>query len=230
MVNGKSLLLVDDDDALREALRDQFQLHEDFVIQEAASGAAALEIAKGSNHDLLLLDVGLPDMDGREVCRLMRRAGVNAPIIMLTGADTEADTILGLDSGANDYVTKPFKLGVLLARIRAQLRQHERSEDAVFNIGPYSFRPSAKMLIDLENDDRKIRLTEKETAILKYLFRAGENVIGRDVLLNEIWGYNSGMTTHTLETHVYRLRQKIERDPSNAELLVTEPGGYRLVP
>jgi DNA-binding response OmpR family regulator len=230
MVNGKSLLLIDDDDALREALRDQFQLHEDFVIQEAASGAAALEIAKGSNHDLLLLDVGLPDMDGREVCRLMRRAGVNAPIIMLTGADTEADTILGLDSGANDYVTKPFKLGVLLARIRAQLRQHERSEDAVFNIGPYSFRPSAKMLIDLENDDRKIRLTEKETAILKYLFRAGENVIGRDVLLNEVWGYNSGVTTHTLETHVYRLRQKIERDPSNAELLVTEPGGYRLVP
>ena len=230
MVNGKSLLLVDDDDALREALRDQLQLHEEFAIQEAASGAAALEIAKDSNHDLLILDVGLPDMDGREVCRLMRRAGVNAPIIMLTGADTEADTILGLDSGANDYVTKPFKLGVLLARIRAQLRQHERSEDAIFNIGLYSFRPSAKMLIDPENGDRKIRLTEKETAILKYLFRAGGKVIGRDVLLNEVWGYNSGVTTHTLETHVYRLRQKIERDPSNAELLVTEPGGYRLVP
>ena len=230
MVNGKSLLLVDDDDALREALREQLQLHEEFAIQEAASGAAALETAKGSNHDLLILDVGLPDMDGREVCRLMRRAGVNAPIIMLTGADTEADTILGLDSGANDYVTKPFKLGVLLARIRAQLRQHERAQDAVFNIGPYSFRPSAKMLIDPENDDRKIRLTEKETAILKYLFRAGENVIARDVLLNEVWGYNTGMTTHTLETHVYRLRQKIECDPTNAELLVTEPGGYRLVP
>ena len=230
MVNGKSLLLVDDDDALREALRDQLQLQEEVAIQEAASGAAALEIAKDSNHDLLILDVGLPDMDGREVCRLMRRAGVNAPIIMLTGADTEADTILGLDSGANDYVTKPFKLGVLLARIRAQLRQHERSEDVIFNIGSYSFRPSAKMLIDPENGDRKIRLTEKETAILKYLFRAGEKVVGRDVLLNEVWGYNSGVTTHTLETHVYRLRQKIERDPSNAELLVTEPGGYRLVP
>ena len=230
MVNRKSLLLVDDDDALREALRDQLQLHEEFVIQEAASGAAALEIVKDSNHDLLILDVGLPDMDGREVCQLMRRAGVNAPIIMLTGADTEADTILGLDSGANDYVTKPFKLGVLLARIRAQLRQHERSEDVIFNIGPYSFRPSAKMLIGPENGDRKIRLTEKETAILKYLFRAGEKVIGRDVLLNEVWGYNSGVTTHTLETHVYRLRQKIERDPSNAELLLTEPGGYRLAP
>ena len=230
MVNGKSLLLVDDDDALRESLRDQLQLHEEFNIQEASSGAEALELAKDSNHELMILDVGLPDMDGRDVCRLMRRAGVNAPIIMLTGADTEADTILGLDSGANDYVTKPFKLGVLLARIRAQLRQHERSEDAIFTIGPYSFRPAAKIMIDPENGDRKIRLTEKETAILKYLFRAGENAIGRDVLLNEVWGYNSGVTTHTLETHVYRLRQKIERDPSNAEILVTEPGGYRLVP
>jgi DNA-binding response OmpR family regulator len=230
MVNGKSLLLVDDDTALREALRDQLHLHEEFQIAEAASGAEALAAVKASNHDLVILDVGLPDMDGRDVCRLMRRAGVAAPIIMLTGADTEADTILGLDSGANDYVTKPFKLGVLLARIRAQLRQHERSEDAVFNIGPYTFRPSAKMLIDPERNDRKIRLTEKETAILKYLLRAGERTIGRDVLLNEVWGYNSGVTTHTLETHVYRLRQKIERDPSNAELLVTEPGGYRLVP
>ncbi len=230
MVNGKSLLLVDDDDALRESLRDQLQLHEEFSIQEAASGAEALELAKDSNHELMILDVGLPDMDGRDVCKLMRRAGVNAPIIMLTGADTEADTILGLDSGANDYVTKPFKLGVLLARIRAQLRQHERSEDAIFTIGPYTFRPAAKIMIDPENGDRKIRLTEKETAILKYLFRAGEKVIGRDILLNEVWGYNSGVTTHTLETHVYRLRQKIERDPSNAEILVTEPGGYRLIP
>ena len=230
MVNGKSLMLVDDDDALREALRDQLQLHEEFLIREAATGAAALATVKEANPDLVILDVGLPDMDGREVCRLMRRAGIAAPIIMLTGADTDADTILGLDSGANDYVTKPFKLGVLLARIRAQLRQHERSEDATFALGPYRFRPAAKMLIDPERNDRKIRLTEKETAILKYLLRAGERVIGRDVLLNEVWGYNSGVTTHTLETHVYRLRQKIERDPSNAELLVTEPGGYRLVP
>lgn len=230
MVNGKNLLLVDDDDALRESLRDQLQLHEEFAIEEAANGADALERCKEPKHDLVILDVGLPDMDGRDVCRLMRRGGVNAPIIMLTGADTEADTILGLDSGANDYVTKPFKLGVLLARIRAQLRQHERSEDAVFNIGPYSFRPASKMLVDPEENDRKIRLTEKETAILKYLFRAGDKVIGRDMLLNEVWGYNANVTTHTLETHVYRLRQKIERDPSNAQILVTEPGGYRLVP
>ena len=229
MSNGKKILLVDDDDALRQSLGEQLQLHEEFSPSEAVDGATALELVKDNHYDLVILDVGLPDVDGREVCRLMRRQGVRAPIIMLTGADGEADTILGLDSGANDYITKPFRLGVLLARIRAQMRLHERSEDAVFNIGPYSFRPSAKILLD-DAENKKVRLTEKETAILKYLFRAGDKVISRDVLLNEVWGYNSGVTTHTLETHVYRLRQKIERDPSNAELLVTEPGGYRLVP
>jgi DNA-binding response OmpR family regulator len=168
-------------------------------------------------------------MDGRELCRLLRRGDVKAPIIMLTGADSEADTILGLDSGANDYITKPFRLGVLLARIRAQLRQHERSEDAVFSLGPYSFRPAAKLLVAADTGE-KIRLTEKEAAILKYLLRSGDAVIGRDELLGEVWGYNSGVTTHTLETHVYRLRQKLEEDPSSAKILVTEPGGYRLVP
>jgi DNA-binding response OmpR family regulator len=229
MTTGKTILLVEDDDALRDSLAEQLQLHEEFDVVTAESGADAIALTRKQHYDMLILDVGLPDMDGRELCRLLRRSDIKSPIIMLTGADSEADTILGLDSGANDYITKPFRLGVLLARIRAQLRQHERSEDAVFALGPYSFRPAAKMLLDPDGD-RKIRLTEKETAILKYLFRSGDSVIGRDELLNEVWGYNSGVTTHTLETHVYRLRQKLERDPSNATILVTEPGGYRLVP
>jgi DNA-binding response OmpR family regulator len=229
MTTGRNILLVEDDDALRDSLAEQLQLHEEFDVTTAGSGSEAIALTKERHLDMLILDVGLPDMDGRELCRLLRRSEVKSPIIMLTGADSEADTILGLDSGANDYITKPFRLGVLLARIRAQLRQHERSEDAVFTLGPYSFRPAAKMLLDPDSE-RKIRLTEKETAILKYLFRSGDNVIGRDELLNEVWGYNSGVTTHTLETHVYRLRQKLERDPSNAAILVTEPGGYRLVP
>ena len=226
---GRRLLLIDDDKALRQSLVEQLRLLEDFECREADCGKAALDIVANERFDAVLLDIGLPDMDGREVCRLLRRAGVSAPIIMLTGADTDSDTILGLDSGANDYITKPFRMGVLLARLRAQLRQHEQSEDAVFNIGPYSFRPSTKLLVDAANK-KKIRLTEKETAILKYLYRAGARTIGRDTLLGEVWGYNAGVTTHTLETHVYRLRQKIERDPSQAEILVTEPGGYRLVP
>ena len=229
MANAKRrILLVDDDDALRTSLAEQLALHEEFTTTTAATGNDGLEATKGNHFDCILLDIGLPDMDGRDLCKLMRRNGVRAPIVMLTAVDSDADTILGLESGANDYVTKPFRLGVLLARIRAQLRQFEQTEDAVFTIGPYSFRPSAKLLLD-EERNQKVRLTEKETAILKYLYRVGNRVVGRDTLLGEVWGYNAGVTTHTLETHVYRLRQKIERDPSHAEILVTEPGGYRLV-
>ena len=228
MAAGKRILLVDDDDALRSALAEQLTLHEEFDVVESTTGQDALEKAKDGQFDMVLLDVGLPDVDGREVCRMMRRASVSVPILMLTGADSDSDQILGLDSGANDYITKPFKLGILLARIRAQLRQHEQSEDATFAIGPYTFRPSAKMLLLDDPKKSKVRLTEKETSILKYLCRVGNKVVPRDVLLSEVWGYNAGVTTHTLETHIYRLRQKIESDPSNATLLVTEPGGYRL--
>ena len=229
MTNGKRILIVDDDPTLMEMLSEQLQLHEEFLTSGAATAGEALNQAKEDYFDVILLDVGLPDMDGREVCRLMRRNGVTSPIIMLTGADTDADTILGLDAGANDYITKPFRLGVLLARLRAHIRQHERSDDAVFTIGPYTFQPSNKLLVNNE-DDKKVRLTDKETAILKHLYRAGEKVVSRDVLLDEVWGYNASVTTHTLETHVYRLRQKIEMDPSNARILITEPGGYRLAP
>jgi DNA-binding response OmpR family regulator len=227
MANLKKILLVDDDDDLRDALAEQLVMTEDFDVFEADSGATGMRRIKEQIYDLVVLDVGLPDTDGRELCRLMRKSGVKCPIVMLTGHDTDADTILGLDAGANDYIAKPFKFPVLLARIRAQLRTHEQSEDAVFQLGPYTFRPSAKTLVT--EDDRKIRLTEKETNILKFLYRAGDATVARDVLLHEVWGYNAGVTTHTLETHIYRLRQKIEPDPSNTRLLVTESGGYRLM-
>jgi len=225
----RKILLVDDDDALRGALGQQLRLHEEFTVIEAETAAKGLEIAKGEYFDALLLDVGLPDMDGRDLCRLLRRSGVKAPILMLTAMDSDADQILGLESGANDYVSKPFRLGVLLARLRAQLRQHEHSGDAVLTIGPYAFQPAAKLLVHGQSG-RKVRLTEKESQILRYLYRAGERAVPRDTLLGEVWGYNAGVTTHTLETHVYRLRQKIEENPSQAALLITEPGGYRLVP
>jgi len=227
MANLKKILLVDDDDDLREALSEQLVMSEEFDVFEAGTGVQAMERAKEGLYDLVILDVGLPDTDGRELCRLMRKQGVKCPILMLTGHDSDADTILGLDAGANDYVTKPFRFPVLLARIRAQLRQHEQSEDAVFQLGPYTFKPAMKLLET--EDQKKDRLTEKETNILKFLYRAQSGVVARDVLLHEVWGYNAGVTTHTLETHIYRLRQKIEPDPSNARLLVTESGGYRLV-
>ena len=228
MSNTRQILIVDDDDDLRTSLRDQLALYDEFNVATAATAAEGMEVARKSQLDLVLFDVGLPDMDGREAVKQLRRNGFKAPILMLTGNTTDSDQILGLDAGANDYIAKPFKFAVLLARIRAQLRQHEQSEDAVFTIGPYTFKPAAKLLLD--DKGVKVRLTEKETSILKFLYRAGEKVVSREVLLHEVWGYNAGVTTHTLETHVYRLRQKIEPDPANARLLLTEAGGYKLAP
>lgn len=227
MTHTYNILLVDDDDDLRENLAMQLSFHEEFKTQQCDNGKSGIETAKGQDFDLIILDVGLPDIDGREVCRMMRKTGINTPIIMLTANASEADTILGLDAGANDYVTKPFKFGILLARVRAHLRQHLISEDASYPVGHYTFKPSDKILTDEETGE-KIRLTEKETAILKFLKRAEGATISREKLLNEVWGYNANVTTHTLETHVYRLRQKIESDQTKAKIILTESGGYSM--
>jgi len=228
MSNARKILIVDDDAELANTLVEQLALHEEFAAEAVDTAGKGIQVAKNGHVDLVIMDVGLPDIDGREVVRILRKNGFKAPIIMLTGHDTDSDTILGLESGANDYVTKPFRFAVLLARIRAQLRQHEASEDAVFTIGPFTFRPSSKLLVNPKGN--KVRLTEKETAILRYLYRAGQRPVSREILLQEVWGYNSGVTTHTLETHIYRLRQKVERDAASPAILVTEAGGYKLVP
>jgi DNA-binding response OmpR family regulator len=229
MASQHPILVVDDDTALRTALIEQLVQNGEFVPTEASSVAEAeVCLAKaGARFDALLLDVSLPDGDGRDFCKSLRKRGMRTPIIMLTGSSEESDIVRGLDAGANDYVSKPFRLNELLARLRAQLRSFENSEDAVFTIGPYMFRPSAKQLVEPMRNER-IRLTDKETAILKFLYRAAGKPVARQVLLNEVWGYNSAVTTHTLETHVYRLRQKIEPDPAVSRLLLTEGGGYRL--
>ncbi len=227
-MNKRRLLLVDDDADLRQTLVEQLRDQPEFEVLEAGTANDALKLLREVNIDLTILDVGLPDMDGRDMVKRLREEGFRSPILMLTGHDADADQIQGLEAGANDYLTKPFRFPVLLARINTALRQHDQSEDVVFTIGQYSFQPSAKLLE--ANDGTKVRLTDKETSILKFLYRQGPKTITRDILLKEVWGYNNRVTTHTLETHIYRLRQKIERDPSNARLLVTEDGGYRLVP
>jgi DNA-binding response OmpR family regulator len=228
MPRGNKILIVDDDPELRDALTERLSLHEEFEAVAVENGSKGVQAAKVGQIDLVIMDVGLPDIDGREAARLLRKNGFGAPIIMLTGYNTDSDTILGLESGANDYVTKPFRFAVLLARIRAQLRQHEASEDAVFTIGPYTFRASSKLLLNPKGN--KVRLTEKETSILRYLYRACEQPVPRETLLGDVWGYNSGVTTHTLETHIYRLRQKIEKDAAAPVILITESRGYKLVP
>jgi DNA-binding response OmpR family regulator len=228
MAQVRTILIADDDEDLRQALAEQLTLHEEFEVLQAENGAKAITTARSAQPDLVIMDVGLPDLDGREAVKIIRKNGFKNPILMLTAQDSDADTVLGFDSGANDYVTKPFRFAVLLARIRAHLRQFESSDDATFRIGQYTFQPSSKHLVN--DKGNKLRLTEKETAILRYLYRAAQHVVTRDVLLREVWGYNSNVTTHTLETHIYRLRQKIERDPAHAQLLVTEAGGYKLIP
>jgi DNA-binding response OmpR family regulator len=227
MASTKRVLLVDDDTMLRASLAEQLSSTGAYSVAEAANCEEARARAGEGLFEFIILDIGLPDGDGRELCSWLRGSGVTAPIILLTAADTDQDTIEGLKSGANDYVAKPFRFAVLMARIHAHLRSHGQNENAVYRIGPYTFRPSAKVLLDVNS--KKIRLTEKETNILKFLYRSGETV-PRETLLHEVWGYNPAVTTHTLETHIYRLRQKIEISPGQARILITESGGYRLMP
>jgi len=227
----KHILIVDDDRALRSTLAAALEMDGAFSVTQADSAADAMAKtqARGLRFDAVILDISLPDGDGCDLCGRMRRNGLRMPIIMLTGTADEQDVVRGLDSGANDFMVKPFRLAELTARLRAQIRAHETSEDAVLVIGPYHFRPGSRTLHDpLEN--RRIRLTDKEASVLKFLYRAGGKAIGRQTLLREVWGYAKGASTHTVETHIYRLRQKIEPDPGNARLLITEGGGYRLDP
>ena len=226
MATQKRVLLVDDDEMLRTSLAEQLASGGAYAPVEAATIAEGKAKAVDGLYEFMVLDVGLPDGDGRALCRELRDAGITCPIIILTASDSDSDTIQGLKAGANDYITKPFRFAVLMARVHAHLRSHGQSEEAVYRIGPYTFRPSAKVLLDPA--DKKIRLTEKETNILKFLHRTGDTV-SRETLLHEVWGYNPAVTTHTLETHIYRLRQKIEKDPAHAQILMTDSGGYRLV-
>jgi DNA-binding response OmpR family regulator len=231
MSAARPILIVEDDDALRQVLADQVASSGVFQSIEASTlGEASRHLgAADARFDSIILDINLPDGDGRDFCAQIRKQGHTMPIIMLTGAADESDVVSGLNAGANDYIAKPFRANELLARLHAQLRLFDTSEDAVFTIGPYTFRPSAKLLVGADKKQR-LRLTAKEVDILKFLYRHARKIVSRQVLLDEVWGYNAGVTTHTLETHVYRLRQKIEADPSNCRLLMTAPGGYCLDP
>ncbi len=228
MAPHRHFLLAEDDELLRGLVAEQLGKIIDCTVIEVGSVAAAMAATtRGIRFDAILLDVGLPDGDGRDLCQRLRRGGSNVPVLMLTGAGREADVVRGLDSGANDYLVKPFSVAELAARLRAQMRAFEVSEHAEMAIGPYVFRPGAKQL-QAPGVGRPIRLTEKESAVLKYLYRAEGAPIAREVLLRKIWGYSAQATTHTVETHIYRLRRKIESLPDTARLLLNDGAGYRL--
>ena len=228
MTGQRHILVVDDDSDLRIALRRPL-IAEGYTVTESGSAAEAARAAftPGRRFDVIILDLGLPDGDGRDLCVELRRQGISVPIILLTGLGDESEVVRGLDSGANDYVIKPFRVSELMARVCAQTRMHDISEDAELMIGRFRFRPGDRLLIEF--DGTRIRLTGKEAAVLKYLFRAGAPVT-RTELLQQVWGYNATATTHTVETHIYRLRQKLEADPARLRMLLNEDGGYRLYP
>ena len=229
MTHPHPVLIVDDNERLRTSLAEQLAFGGEFTGVGAASIAAAEALirADGARFAAILLDLGLSDGSAREFCAKLRRAGMRMPIIMLAGVSGEEEVLRCLDAGANDAITKPLRIQDLIGKLRAQIARVAGREDGVCTIGPYEFRPATKLLQEARRG-RKIRLTEKEAAILTFLLGAGGQPVSREILLSEVWGYNSKVTTHTLETHIYRLRQKIEPNPAEARILLTDPGGYRL--
>ena len=229
MDGGRKILIADANTTLNEMLSEQFQSQKDFSTYSAVSAAVALKFIEEEHFDAIILGTILSDMDGYQLCQLMRRNEVTSPIIILVDPHDDANGPLEPQIGATECMVKPFRYNVLLAKLRAYIRSHEKTESLALKIGPYKFHPQKKLLLD-EAGLNTIQLTDKEAQILKCLYRAGNRIVSRDVLLERVWGYNAEVATHTLETHVYRLRQKIELEPSRARLLVTEAGGYRLMP
>lgn len=227
MSAANRILVVGDDSMLRDLLLEQLSLTADLEPIAIARGGLARDAVRDDGCELVLIDAILPDMEARDLVTAIREDGFRGPIVMLGSALDEPEPGNGPETGAPEFVAKPFRFAVLLARIRAQLRAQEASEEASVPIGHYTFRAGAKTLTS--DASGLLRLTEKEAAILRFLHRAGEITVSRDTLLQEVWGYNASVSTHTLETHIYRLRQKIEIDPADAKILVTEPGGYRLM-
>ena len=226
MAKLKKILLIESDVDLREALCEQLRSTDQFDVFSSGDYTETVEKLRIQSYNMIVMDLHALNNDSLEACRSTYAENVKCPILLLTERDEISSSVFGQDARVSDYIIKPFKFPILLARMNIQLQKYERSYDSVFTLGQYTFHPAMKIL--KTHDNNEIQLTEKETDILKFLYHTVEDVVPRDILLHEVWGYNNSVTTHTLETHIYRLRQKIERKPSVAELLVTEDGRYRL--
>ncbi len=224
--NQIRLFIVDDDDLLRATLKDQLNAEGYSQVTTIAGVTELFQKLPECDPDIMLLDVQMPDGNGVDVCRHLRRNGFTKPILMLTGKNAEEDIIRGLEAGANDYIAKPMRMGELLARIKSHLQQHRASDNVRFQLGPLSFVPATKMLTNDESGQKQL-LTEKEGVILKFLIRAAPEIVSKDALLKDVWGFRDGISTHTVETHIYRLRQKIARITSD-QIIRTTGRGYCL--
>lgn len=221
----RRVLIVSKDRTLLLSLHSELRSSDEFLPSVAGGAPEALSLIEtGVPFDVVLVDGAGECADlCEDLCRRLRERNFDRPIIMLADAEGELSASIGGPSGPDDIISQYAKTAVLLARLRAHSDARAGAEARVFTVGPYEFRPHARLLY---KDGMKIVLTVKETAILHRLLMAGGKPVDRRTLLDQIWGYNALVTTHTLETHVYRLRQKIERDPRCAALVLTSPNGY----
>ncbi|OGL07081.1 MAG: DNA-binding response regulator [Candidatus Rokubacteria bacterium RIFCSPLOWO2_02_FULL_71_18] len=221
------ILIVDDEPAIVQGLEDNLRF-EGYQTVSATNGADGLALALSDAPDLVLLDITMPTMSGWDVCRELRRRGVDVPVIMLTARGAEADRVLGLELGADDYVPKPFSLRELLARVRAVLRRPgPRRKFEEFAFGDVRVRLRGRQVFKA---GREVRLTRKEFDLLVFLVEHRGEVVTRERLLDEVWGYERFPTTRTVDTHILRLRRKFEADPDGPAVIETVHGqGYRFV-
>ena len=229
MNKPRNILIAGGEAAERAALSRALEAGGAFRLTDVAGAleAVARTQLRAQRFDAIIVDADLPDSDVPELCARIRRRGLRIPIVVISDVASESDIVRALDAGANDYVARPFRIGELSARLRAQIREHDTSEDAVLLVGPYHFRPGARSLHEPVANVH-LRLTQKEVTILKCLYRAAGHPVSRQILLQEVWGYSSAARTHTVETHIYRLRRKIEPDPAHPTVVVNDGGGYSL--
>ena len=221
------ILIVDDDNYLRKVLISQLRYEGVVDLEDAAKAGEAFDKVEQFKPDLILLDIQLPDGNGFDICTKLRGRGFEKPIILLTGQQEDTNIIKSLDTVANDYIAKPIHFGELLALIRVQLRKYKSSDDVSFTAQNIEFQPANKTLTALDSQ-LIVVLTEKETMILKKLFCIWPEATSKEMLLSELWDHQNMLATHTLETHIYRLRQKISR-LTNDPIVETTQNGYRLV-
>jgi DNA-binding response OmpR family regulator len=223
------ILLVEDEPAMLQGLRDNLEF-ETYEVDAATDGQTALEKIVSQSFDLIILDVMLPKLSGLEVCKRAREQGITTPIIMLTARGEEIDKVLGLELGADDYVTKPFGVRELLARIKAVLRRSEGSAG-----GPNQIMVLGSLELDFASftalrNGRDLTLTPKEFEIMKFLWQHRNKTVSRDDLLTNVWGYDESISTRTVDNFILKLRQKLEDDPANPKYIITIHGiGYRLI-
>jgi two-component system alkaline phosphatase synthesis response regulator PhoP len=222
------ILIIEDEPEMLMGLQDNFEF-EGYEVITASDGVAGLEAALSANADLIILDIMLPEKSGFDVCKELRAKNIATPIIMLTAKGQEIDKVLGLEMGADDYMTKPFSIRELLARVKAVLRRYEHNQKS---ISKYTLE---NVEIDFDKyiarkDNVDLNFTHKEFEILKYFIQHRGETISREKLLDDVWGYEAYPTSRTVDNHILKLRQKIEKDPAHPRHILTVHGiGYKFI-